>query len=224
MKENILYLVCVVLFVDNGQAEVANRPIFNDRHNIVYTSAGFDMSIITWTIGYGHAFPLHSITRSLILNADFAIPTLRFDLHDFRIRVGVRINTIEYRCFALPIAFNVLIRGTENKAFQGIGIGTELGVVPGYYAPLWCIGAEIVWDQEWTTYIKHSSFYKNFMYTGAIDGWYYVPAFFMRYGARAGLLIREKFEIVIRGGFEQHGKYDKLVPPFYAILGLNIRF
>ncbi len=96
--------------------------------------------------------------------------------------------------------------------------------MPSFFFDKWSIGAEITWDQQWSTHIRHTDKYRELVYSEAKDGWYGVSAFTVRYGIRASVLLRKRVEILLRGGYEQDGKWDYRTPPFYAVLAANVRF
>jgi hypothetical protein len=221
-----LTLALVLIAPARGGAEIGLQPtIETDERNLVPAIIGFDEALLTGGIGYGRSFPLERLDRTLVVVTDFSTPFMHPDIRDFRWRVGVRMNAIQLEGgFALPVELNFALRGTDNSLFRSLGVGTELGVMPGYYASRWFVAAEVFWDQQWTTHLRHSDNYREFVYDGAQDGWYGASSFFMRYGLRVGGLAWRHLELMLRGGYEQHGRYETRVPPFYAILSLCFRF
>jgi hypothetical protein len=188
-----------------AHADLDVQPVIADNRNVIYTDLGVDDSLLTWSLGYARFLPLSSVRRVLILYGEYSIPMAEPDFHDFRVRAGLRLNLVQHRWFALPIALTMAVRGTENTLFTAVGIGTELGIVPGYYASIWFAAAEIFWDQQWETHLENSDRYRQFTYKDARDGWYSIPALSVRFGARVGGLLWRHFGAALRGGYEWHG-------------------
>ena len=65
-------------------------------------------------------------------------------------------------------------------------------------------------------------FYKQFVYN-AKDGWIAFSANTFRFGGRLGILIAQRVELLIRGGYEIPDTHDAFIPNFYAIFSANMR-
>lgn len=192
--------------------------------NSISISVGTDFSLVTLKVGYSRAFHLSGINRNLVLDTGFSLPLLKPDLEDFRFNAGVGMDIVKYGSFAVPASISLIVRGTSNDAYNAVGFGTEIGIAPGYYSDLFFIAPEFTWDAQWLTHISYSDMYRDVVHNDAVEGWYGNSADTLRLGARAGVLIKEKIELLVRGGYEFHGVYDFKAPPFYAFLGSNYRF
>jgi hypothetical protein len=146
------------------------------------------------------------------------------DFNDFRVRIGPRIDAFRHKWFALPVTLSLVLVGTDSDVVRGLGIATELGTMPGVYAAKWFIAGELFWIQTWSSHLRHTDRYREKVYDDVKDGWYRTPAVVGRFGGRVGGIAFGRVEMLLRGGYEQHGKYNKLVPRFYAIFSTNVRF
>lgn len=223
IRTGLLVLLTLLFAGRDVAAEIGLEPGETDPPNVIYMGTGYDYALFTLELGYARALGLPRIHRMLILKADFTWPLMAPDLRDYRVRLGARINAYEYKQFQLPVHLNLVVRGTENTAATAVGFGTDLSVMPGFYSTTWFLAAEVTWDQQWSTYIEHSDAYREYGYADAKDGWYRISSYKFRYGARIGMLIRKRVELLLRGGFEQDGKWDTETPPIYAVLGANLR-
>ncbi len=219
----VLAFLSTLLMGRAAVSEIGLQPAPAAPPNVVYLGFGYDYALFTLELGYARALQFSEIHRALMLKADFTWPLMAPDLRDFRARFGGRIPAYQYKWFQLPVQLNLIVRSTENTAATATGFGTELTVIPGYYGEAWFLAAEVTWDQQWSTYIKQSDTYREYGFSEARDGWYRMSAYKVRYGARVGVLIRNRVEILLRGGYEQDGKWDTQTPPFYAVLGTNVR-
>ncbi|WP_257448554.1 hypothetical protein [Archangium lipolyticum] len=215
-------LAGVVLFPQRAVADVASRPT-EGHPNALYLDLGVDGAPVTGRLGYARALGTGFVAPTWVF-ADAAIPLLRPDFGDFALRSGARVHLLRSGRFELPVQAAVLLRGTRNVSFSARGWGTELGVQPGWYAERWLLAAELSWDQQWLTYLEPTAEHRSRIYADARSGWYGGSAVTLRAGARVGLLSSERFELLLRAGYEWHGRYDAMLPPLYALVSANVRF
>ncbi|NVB36552.1 hypothetical protein G6O69_01820 [Pseudenhygromyxa sp. WMMC2535] len=204
-------------------AGLGQRPSPETGANVVGTELGLDGATLAWSLGYARALFLPR-ERSLVLATRFALPMTQPDFGDWRWEAGARVDALALGRFAWPVELDLVLRGLSNRSVGALGIGTELITMPGWYPKRWFIAAELSWDQQWGVRLEHSAAYERFVYEGVRDGWYGPTGATMRYGLRVGGLPWRHMELWARGGYEQHGRFDLLAPPLYAIAGVNFRF
>ena len=193
------------------------------RPNVAGLSAGLDGTTMVLSVVGGRAIRRLRRYRAFA-SGSFDLPMAQPDFGDWRLRAGFRMEAFRWRGLAIPVRIDGVVRMLSNRSVQAVGLGTELSSMPGWYADRWFAAAEVSWDQSWTTHLRHSNLYRSVVYEGVQDGWYGLPGFTMRYGARVGGLVTPFLEVWLRGGYEQHGRFDTLAPPLYAVLGTTARF
>jgi hypothetical protein len=146
------------------------------------------------------------------------------DFGDWRLRGGFRIELARWKGLAVPVRLDGSARMLTNRSVRAVGLGTEVSLAPGWYARRWFAAADLAWDQAWTTHLRHSDAYRRVVYEDVQDGWVRLSGWTLRYGARVGGLPAPWLEIWLRTGYEQHGRFDQVAPPLYAILGTSVRF
>jgi hypothetical protein len=152
------------------------------------------------------------------------MPLANFDFRNFRFRVGVNSSAFDYKTFSIPIRLSFNVVSAYNKLFQSVGLGSELGIAPGYYGRLFEIAPEFGWDQKWGTHIKHSDWYRQYFYEDAKNGWYRMTSSSIRAGIHFAWNINRYVLIGLRAGYQRHGQYNVLVPPVYGTLHAEFRF
>lgn len=218
------WLAFVALLVPRvASAEIGERPKPDTGPNAIGTAVGIDGAILTWSLTYARGLEL-PIDRQLVLRSTVSLPMTRPDLGDWRWSAGARINALRWRRFEWPVAVDVLARGLSNRALRAHGIGTVVSTMPGYYPSRWFIAADLSWDQQWGTYVRHSDAYRRIVYADVADGWYRTTGHTLRAGARVGGRPWRRMELWLRAGYERHGRHNRLAPPLYALLGLDVRF
>jgi hypothetical protein len=88
------------------------------------------------------------------------------------------------------------------------------------------LGADFQYNPFLATQIEHSEFYRQYYYENVKDGFYSSTAQNLRLGLYvAGQFGKtKKLELNLKGGYQNNGEYDKLVPNAYAIIGINKSF
>ena len=212
-----MILAVLWLAADVGLAPVTERP------TVVGASAGVDGSTMTLSLLAGRSLRRLSKRRALVSGA-FDLPMAQPDLGDWRLRAGFRLEVARWKRLALPVRLDGTVRMLTNRSVRAVGLGTDLSVAPGWYARRWFAAAELAWDQAWTTHLRHTDAYRRVVYEDVQDGWVRLSGWTLRYGARVGGLPLSWLEIWLRAGYEQHGRFDLVAPPVYAILGTSVRF
>ena len=94
----------------------------------------------------------------------------------------------------------------------------------GYYQRCWFIAAEFGVDWAITTHIAHSQFYRDTVYADAKDGWYANTGGEFYYGLLGGYSF-PSVDIIVRAGQRRDlAKARASFLPFYATVGVNVRF
>lgn len=216
-------LASLVMAAVLAGAGPGQRPSPDSGANVVGTEVGVDGTTLAWSLGYARALFLPG-ERTLLLATRFTLPMTQPDMGDWRWAAGARVDALVLGRFAWPVELDFVVRGLSNRSVDALGLGTELITAPGWYPKRWFVAAELSWDQQWGTHLEHGADYRRYVYEGVRDGWYGPTGFTMRYGARVGGLPWRHMELWVRGGYEQHGRFDQLAPPLYAIAGVNFRF
>jgi hypothetical protein len=204
------------------EAGIGEEPV--SLSNLLYNDIGIDHSMLTLSLGYGRYFDIETIKRRLLFFADYGAPLANFDFRNFRLRLGAQSSVFDYKTFRLPIRLSFNVVGAHNKLFQSIGLGSELGIAPGYYGRLFEIAPEFSWDQKWGTHIKHSDWYRQYFYENAKNGWYSMSSSSIRAGIYFAWNINEHVLIGLKAGYQRFGQYNVLVPPVYGTLHTEFRF
>lgn len=215
----VFFIVCSI-----ARIYAFNTVMFCDYNNSITIGIGTDLSILTLRLNYARSLDVSEWQYDPVLNTGFSLPLFKPDFKDFRINVGVTINTINAGHFNVPASLNLIYRGNSNEAFNSSGFGMEIGLFPGYYNEVFTAAAELLWDTQLLTHIEYSDYYTEHIYGEVPSGWYSFTSNMFRLGARTGMLIGDRDEISLRGGYEYHGKYNLKVPPFYAVLSNSMRF
>lgn len=204
-------------------ADVGIVPEADVRPNVAGVSAGLDGTSMTLSIVGGRAIRRWR-RRAVMVSGAFDLPMAQPDFGDWRLRAGVRLDAFRWKGLAIPVRLDGSVRMLSNRSVRMVGLGTELSAAPGWYAKRWFAAAEVAWDQSWTTRLDHTDAYRDVVYEDVQDGWLRLGGFTMRYGARVGGLVLPSLELWVRAGYEQHGRFDTVAPPLYAVVGSTFRF
>ena len=203
------------------QAEAQwNVARFGERSNIVYSSYGLDPAMVL-TAGYGRVVPIFGHRFQFVVDGGMVMA--RADANDFRARVGVRTALLSWRSLALTGNMAFVTRGTENSIYRGLNFGSEFALTAGVYRRGWFVASEFGRDKDIITHLTHSDWYRRYYYPQAKDGWYLNAGGTYSYGLTAGVALG-RTEVVVRAGRLVTEKFDQMLPPMYASLGIGVGF
>ncbi len=205
-------------------ANAINAQVFPSLpagNQVVHFGLGLDPAILL-TVGYAQSQHGWVPNRSHILISEIALP-FQLDLRDYRLKFGVQSSVIRTRHLDVSATISVVTRGTVNSIHRATNFGTDVILLLGCYGRFGSLAGEIGLDKGWLTHIRHSNWYRTYIFSNAKDGWYANTASTFHYGLRAGLRIG-RAEIIFRAGINNSGSFSELFLPLYAVLGLNYHF
>lgn len=217
MKSLLLALTLAVPSADRAPVERRRGS------NRVGTSVGLDGALVSWSVRYARGFSLGE-RAPLWWHTTFTLPMTQPDFGDWRLASGLQTEALRVGRFAWPVSLAMVTRTMATSAVRAWGLGTELRTTPGWYPSRWFVAADLSWDQQWGTHLRHRDAYRQFVYEGVQDGWYRTSGFGMRYGLLVGGRPWRPLRLWLRGGYEQHGRFNRLIPPAYLIVGADIQF
>lgn len=191
----------------------------NQKH-IVHVKTGADKGFIAG-VGYSRILPLGE--RHLALTAEATVPWAGFDLNDFQLKVGATLPLAGKNKWKLVGRLMPTVRGIKDKAARITTVGTEVGLMGGYYGTRWFATAEAGFDWLASSHIKHTSAYRKEVFADAKSGWYSNPGGNF-YGGLAGGYSLERYDLILRLGKGKDIQGGDHLLPAYITAGLNARW
>jgi len=187
------------------------------QKNAVYTEVGIDYAIFALNAGYARRIGNWTIL------GEFTQTLPEPGLKNFRATLSAQYNVKAGGRWLLPLRVGVKVANDDNPLSQITGLGFTVNLMPGYYASRFALASELAFDRIQAAYFVHSDRYRQNYFPEAKDGWYSSTATHWRLGLRTAYLFN-RTELIVRGGYQAGGEYDKFVPRFYALLGVSYRF
>ncbi len=200
--------------------EVNFGALGGDRPNLLYARGGAEYGFVA-AVGYGRVFRLAE--RPMVLSGDLTLPIAMPDFGDYRARVSVQMPLVQQRGGVLAARVAPSVRGIENDIARMTSVGTDTGLVAGYYATRWFVAGEVGIDAAWTTHIEHADRYRAVQNPAAKDGWYALTGGNVYYGLLGGYSLKS-VDFIVRIGQSRNlsnGKTGFL--PAYGTLNINVR-
>jgi hypothetical protein len=221
MKSIIVAMTTLVLSVNAGYSQNINwKSIHGDQQNIVQLSSGYDFGITT-QLGFARSVNLF---RPAIVGLDFSLPMGSDLLDDFKVKLGGQMEVFEMDGFSASVKIFSVFRRYENELVRAVSFGSDFGAVAGYYGSTWHAAGEFGFDKSIATHLKHSDIMKTY-FPAIKDGWYVPTGGHFYYGIQGGKTIGDSYDISLRvGATRAQDNDDNAVLPFYAQLGLGLRF
>ena len=185
-----------------------------------YFNIGLDPAVLI-TCGYTRGIGI--VYRDAMVSAELAIPVAKFDLRDYRLKVGGQASLFQSKGWDVSAEASFILRGTENWMHSATNIGVDITALFGYYGKRWFAAGEFGLDKALATKIAATGRYKQFYYDDFKDGWYGNPGGNFHYGLRTGFLMSQT-EITLRLGLQKTELFNEGFPPFFGVLGVNYRF
>ncbi len=194
-----------------------NVARFESQRGRVYTTFGLDPAFVT-SVGYGRVVPVRG--HGVQLTGDVGVVTASVDVNDFRARLGIHTSVVRWRSVNLTGSATAITRGTENSVYKGINFGADFSGTLGLYRPRWFAAAEGGFDKAVITHVTHSDWYRRNVYPDAKDGWYLDAGGTYRYGLAGGFVVG-RTELMARLGLLRTERFNQLMPPAYASVGVG---
>lgn len=187
--------------------------------HLVSLDFGYDHNLVSLNFGYSFFAAQY---RSAIF-ADFTQGTALLGTGNFRTQAGLK--TWFDLGKALKVRTLLALVYTQSRSKTGAidGLGFNLQLNPGITWPRGGIGADLQYNRFLATHFVHSDFWRQYYYKEVKDGWYRSTSANLRTGIYLSSWLgrRQSVELHLRGGYQTNGKFDKLIPKFYGIIGLN---
>jgi hypothetical protein len=197
-----------------------NVARFGSERNRVYTTFGLDPALVT-SVGYGRVVPLFN--HDFQLTGDAGVVTARLDTRDFRARLGTQTSVVRWRSLHLAGSATFIARGTENSIYRAFNFGADLTGTAGLYRQRWFAAGEFGKDKAIITHLTNSEWYRTHFYPDAKDGWYLDAGGTYHYGVVSGIALGSA-ELVGRAGWLRTERFNDMMPPLYATVGLGFGF
>lgn len=220
MKNIILTVIAFLSLFTTVKAQNINWAAFQEgQHQFVYLQAGWDYSLNAGA-GYGYKF---NTGIPLLANVEYSFPAGNNIFDDFKVRLGGQAELLQLGGFSLTAKAYCPIRRYENSLASLFNFGSEFSGVAGYYGRHFFAGGEFGFDKAIVTHVKNSD-QARLDYPGIQDGWYIPTGGVYFYGLQTGVSF-QRMDISARiGELVNQGFRTKPFIPYYASVGLNLRF
>jgi hypothetical protein len=192
----------------------------SDNKHIVNLNVNWDYAS---TLGVYYGYKLN-VKIPIIAGIEYAMPVGKTVLDDFKSKIGIQMQWINYRNFRLSTKVQGIFRRYEQPIVRLMNFGSDLSGAIGYYKPKWFVAAEFGFDKAIVTHFKHSTRYRQ-SFESVRDGWY-EPATGgnVYYGLLGGITFK-KHELYVKIGkvVTQDFKTTPMIP-YYGQLGYNFKF
>lgn len=196
-----------------------NFARFETNRSRVYTTFGLDPAFVS-SVGLARVGSL--LDHAIQISGEVGVATARTDTRDFRTRLGVQTSLVRWRSLHIAGSALAVVRGTENTVFKGYSFGADFTGTAGVYRPRWFAAGEFGKDKAVIAKVTHSDWYRT-VYPGAKDGWYLNAGGTFHYGLSGGVALG-RTEVLGRVGMLKTERFNDMLPPMYASVGMGVGF
>jgi len=221
MKNLVKAILVAMALAEAGYSQNINwRSLGEDQRNVLQFNFGYDFGV-TAQLGYSRLFTL---VRPVIVGLDFSIPMGSVLVDDFKVRMGGEVEIVQAGAFSATIKIASNLRRYQTQLVRIASFGSDFALLAGYYKTTWYAAGEFGFDKSIATNLRHSDIMRAY-FPAIRDGWYVPTGGHFYYGIQGGKTIGESFDLSLRLGGTRAQKHDEeAVLPYYAQLGLGVRF
>ncbi len=220
MTARAALLLVVLAAAPAGAQEVNLARVGDGAPNRLSVRTGAEYGLVT---GVGYSREVQALGRTMLVGADVTMQWGGLDAADWRLRVNTLFPIAGGERWRLAGTFAPALRETTNDVARMKGLGLDVGVVGGWYAPAWFAAVDAGADWSFATYVANSERYRQIVYAGARDGWYRMPGGNFRAGVQAGLSF-SRVDLALRLGRLRELKGNGPALPLYATVAVTTRF
>ena len=226
MKKIFILIGIAAFFATNSFAQS-----LNNNEQLIYLRTGLSPEILPLQLGYQRGFSIQeesAFLNKIQIGANFTTRPITQSFSDLSFAVVILTNLYKINNWELAFISNPTFKITENNLFKGKAIGTDLGLVGGYYkkndegSTKWYIELEVKDVQTWTSYIETSEMYKLYWYD-VEDGWYGTPASRIEFNIQWGMNMKNGFGFEFGAGYIKLPEFSIYTTPVTLRLGLNYK-
>ena len=189
----------------------------DDRH-VLHVGVGVEDAMVA-SLGYGHV--LSPLGHTLVLGG--TLDVVSSHASDWRLRIGAVAPVASYGGWTVGAKTLGIVRNAANDMNTMTNLGVEASLFGGFYAERWFAAAEVGVDWAAATYIHHTDAYRRLVYADAQDGWYASTGGTLIYGVSGGYSF-SNVDVVVRAGQRGDFSLATWLLPFYATVGVDVRF
>jgi len=220
MKRILLTIITLVGVSTAVFSQTINWRSFNAKQkHIIGLEAGWDYGL---TFGAGYGYRLKT-KLPILLNAAYSFPSGKTLFDDLKVKGGVQVEACRVGGFSATLKAHGILRRFENSYARLVNFGSAFAAVAGYYRPKWHAAGTIGFDKAIATHISHSSGYLENV-PNAQSAWYVPTGGNFHYGIQAGISWRKTDVSIALGRMISQGFETAPFIPYYANLGVNLRF
>jgi hypothetical protein len=182
-----------------------------------YLSTGYEEAVLPVTLGADVG--LRALSRPLVVGIDLTVPA--FARSNFSGLLHAALDLNPKQGWLLRALAGMAVLTAQNQAFGAIGPEGQLGLLAGYSAPRWLVGAEAIGKLTVFDVVTTTALARSFGATSG--GVLWLPAYGLEAGVRAGALFGP-VELALRAGFDRKGDYNFVIPPAYATVSMGFRW
>ena len=177
-----------------------------------------------WGLGYNRVFDLKIGEVERKINTQFGFKTYLFNYMDVNVNANMYIFNREK--FNILTNIGLEYKYSENTVHKANVFNSVISIMLGYFSTKWYIGTELMLKKSIAQYFLHSNFYKE-LYPEVQDGWYKPENSYLYFSLNTGLIIKNNFDINIRGGYRLSTTFELFEPyliPAFINLSAFYRF
>ncbi len=166
----------------------------------VRLDTGLEAGVIG-ALAYGRRLPDLG-GAALAWEARVGVQLITPDLGDSSWAAGAQLEVWRADRWRLRNQLDLTLRLVQNGIFHGSAVGLRDTLSFGWFARRGFVGLDLGWEQGLATHVRHSDYYRDYVYAEAEDGWRALAVGTARAGLFGGVVVTRRLVIAGRVGVE----------------------
>lgn len=215
-------IFCLVFLFINIQVNSQNLIELNNTKQAIKINYGIEP---TYVFGLQYRYAKEFTEKFKIVSfVESNSPIRIFGLKNYEAKMGIYIPYLFINNCGILYEGNISTGHVETKNFNSQKIAFLNRIYFGIYKEKWHFHFGLAHEHIYANKIKHSNYYREFIYNDAKDGWYKGAGGNFQLGIEYGYVFKQKFETAIEFKIPKSEKWNSYYgSPAHINLNFGIR-
>ncbi|GAB5555497.1 MAG: hypothetical protein Sapg2KO_50880 [Saprospiraceae bacterium] len=190
--KKIVIVLTVMMWGQNINAQ--NIFNFQNKEKSVYGQFGIEPTY-NLAIGYMQCFSLKKVKRNIVVYGEIGSSLKMIGLKNYEAKVGGILDLLKVNSFGVTYDLNFSTGHVQTKNFDSQKFAFSNKFLVGYFNNKWFVAFSGEHEKIYANNMKHTQYYKDYIYPEAKDGWYNGAGGNIQLGIETGITLKETIDL-----------------------------
>ena len=192
MKKIVVILILMIWVQIINAQNVFNLEI---KDKLIYSRFGVEPTY-NFAIGYMNCFSIDRVNRKIVGYGEISSPLKAIGIMNYEAKIGGTIDLFKLNKFGMTYSLNFSTGHVQTKNFGSQKYAFINRFLAGLFSTKWHLGFIGDYEKIFASNLKHTQYYRDFIYPEAKDGWYKGAGGNVQLGIEVGVKIKEGFNLI----------------------------